>query len=67
MEDELLVEQMKKKLVKIAQICVTFNRNRNYNPLSLNCQHLVKIILKVIESNFVSEGEIKNIIDRLER
>ena len=54
-----------KKLDKIAKICVMFNKYRNYNALSLNCQHFVKLILKEIESDFISEGDIKNIIDRL--
>ena len=56
-----------KKLDKIAKICVMFNRYRDYSAFSLNCQHFVKVILNEIESDFVSEGEIKNIIDRLER
>ena len=56
-----------KKLDKIAKICVMFNRSRFYNPLSLNCQHFVKQILKAIESDFSSDGEFRNIIDRLDK
>ena len=56
-----------KKLDKIAKICVMFNRSRYYNPVSVNCQHFVKMILNAIESDFSSDGEFRNIIDSLER
>jgi len=55
------------KLDKIAKICVMFNRSRFYNPLTLNCQHFVKQILKVIDSDFSSDGEFRNIIDKLDK
>lgn len=55
------------KLDKIAKICVMFNRSRFYNPLSLNCQHFVKQILKAIDSDFSSDGEFRNIIDKLDK
>jgi hypothetical protein len=56
-----------KKLDQIAKICVMFNRCRYYNPVNLNCQHFVKTILKAIDSDFSSDGEFRNIIDRLEQ
>jgi len=55
------------KLDKIAKICVMFNRSRFYNPLTLNCQHFVKQILKAIDSDFSSDGEFRNIIDKLDK
>ena len=54
------------KLDKIAKICVQFNRSRFYNPISVNCQHFVKAILKAIDSDFVSDGEFRKIIESLE-
>lgn len=54
-----------KKLDIIAKICVMFNRNRYYNPATLNCQHFVESILKAIESDFSPDGNIGYIIDRL--
>lgn len=56
-----------KKLDTIAKICTMYNKMRFYNPLTINCQHFVNQILKAIEADFTSEGEFKNIIERLER
>ena len=55
-----------KKLDKIAEICVLFNKNKYYNPLYSNCQHFVKMILKAIESDFSFDGEFGIIIKKLE-
>lgn len=55
-----------KKLDKIAKICTMYNKMKFYNPLSNNCQHFVNVILKAIDSDFVSDGEFRNIIKQLE-
>ena len=44
-----------------------FNRSRYYNPVTLNCQHFVEGILKQIESDFNSDGNLFYIIDKLKR
>lgn len=54
-----------KKLDKIAQICVMFNRCRYYNPATLNCQHFVEMILNQIESDFSFDGNLNYIINKL--
>jgi len=54
------------KLDKIAEVCVMYNKHKYYNPVTNNCQHFVKMILKKIDSDFSFDGEFGKIIKDLE-
>ncbi|PKY60292.1 hypothetical protein RhiirA4_518073 [Rhizophagus irregularis] len=53
------------KLQIIAQKCVYWNRNYDYDPLNRNCQHFINEILEALNLKFNPEGEFKKFLDRI--